>query len=220
MNHKSPLVALNLLFPALALLLSACEEPRQRSEAPAPGVQAAPPPGASTPSPAEASPAEGTTETEVPPVETPSEDDLPEAEPEFSVAMEGDRILVSGALRSKIQVERIVESLALEFPDHRIESTLKVEYHRIPVGWGNRIVSEFLATYLREAAEPRVTYKDTVLTLEGKVRNPGIHRHLTEIAVDAFSGSSTESIDNRIVVEGSAAPGGEGKGRREQKGKP
>ena len=80
------------------------------------------------------------------------------------------KITVSGALRSRIQVERIVETLRREFPEHEIESTLVVDNGRMGVGWGNRVADEFLVMFFQKVNPAKVTYRDTVLTLDGTVK--------------------------------------------------
>lgn len=65
-------------------------------------------------------------------------------EPALDVSLQGNTITVSGGLRSRIQVERIIETLTREFPNRVIENHLHLEYHRNPVGWGNRVADELL----------------------------------------------------------------------------
>ncbi len=196
----------------LVLFLAACEPPRQRDSTEA-AAEPSPPPPASRDAPAETATAPETVAAPSEPAAVPAaaEEELPPAEPELSVALTGDRILVSGALRSRIQVERIVADLSREFPGHKIESDLKIEYHRIPVGWGNRVSAVLFVDYLKLVKSPRITFREGVVTLEGVVPNENLHRELTEIAIDAFSGDTTRDLENRMVIE-AAEPAGAGKG--------
>ncbi len=118
----------------LLLFLSACEKPKQHvsaepQEAPAPEVAAAEV-AAPAPAPAPSSPV---TPAAPPLPEVPApqsqRDPAPfrDPEPELSVARVGQKIVVSGALRSKIQVDRIHEALKRDFADHEIEGTPVVD---------------------------------------------------------------------------------------------
>jgi len=120
--------------------------------------------------------------------------------------MEGKRIVVTGALRSKIQVERILEALSREFPQHEVESSLVVDYDRMGVGWGNRVADEFLVPFLQRVANAKVAYLNTVVTLEGEVKNPGDVQMISEMAVTVFSGSTTQDLKNHLKVSVTAEP--------------
>jgi len=195
----------------LLLVLSGCEKPKQHvsaepQDAPAPEVAAA---EVVAPAPAPSSPV------------TPAAPPLPEGpaprsqsdpapsrdpEPELSVARVGQKIVVSGALRSKIQVDRIHEALKRDFADHEIESSLVVDYDRMGVGWGNRVADEFIVPFLQRVENGKVTYLETVVTLEGEVKSPGEIRMISEMAVPVFSGSTTQDLKNNLKVSSSAKP--------------
>lgn len=185
-----------LLLSGLAAVLWSCEEPRlatpkiveeavkEVAQSSAPAIQEAPvavPPAA--PAPEEPAP------------------DLPRAEPELYVAIEGDRLIVRGALTSRIQQERILETLEREFPDLKIEKDLKLEYHRIPVGWGNRVADPFLVRYLKEVDSPKVSYEDGIVTLDGKAKKGVNVKSLTEMAIETFSGDTTRDLVNHLVKQ-------------------
>lgn len=191
------------------LYLSACEKPQQRvssetqqapatevakaavaTQAPAPSVVPVAPPVSKAPAPV------GGTDP------IPS----PDPEPELSVAMEGQKIVVSGALRSKIQVDRIHEALKRDFPEHEIESSLVVDYDRMGVGWGNRVADEFIVPFLQRVANAKVTYRNAVVTLDGKVKSPGEIQMIAENAIPVFSGSTTQNLQNNLKVSASAKP--------------
>lgn len=182
------------------LFLIGCEKPQQReiaeAEAPAPPPVAAatPPPAPADPAPAAEAQAPASAEADS---TTPTEPGA-EPEPELVVAMEGEKILVSGALRSKIQVERIVETLSREFPDYSVESTLAVDYDRLGVGWGNRVADEFLVPFLQRVENAKVTYRETVVTLDGKVKSPAELQMISEAAINTFSGSTTQDLKNNL----------------------
>lgn len=204
MRHAEPLIqpTPTMTTPPVPLLLAAfilvsCDEPRQRvAELETPPVPATAPQQAPVVLPTDP-------ETPAPAVTSPAQEelDLPPAEPELSVALVGKKIRISGALRSRIQVERIVEDLTNAFPDHEIESDLKIEYHRIAVGWGNRVADPFLVVYLQDVESPVVSYRENTLRLEGKVKGAGKHREISEFAVETFAGDTTEKVENKIVIE-------------------
>lgn len=187
------------------LFLSGCEKPQQRevaeAETPAPPQVAAPEVAAapSAPAPADPAPAAAAPAPSAPAVEAgDSAEPGSEPEPELVVSMEGKKILVSGALRSKIQVERIVETLQREFPEHTVESDLVVDYDRLGVGWGNRVADEFLVPFLQRVENAKVTYRETVVTLDGKVKSPGELQMISEAAINTFSGSTTQDLKNNL----------------------
>jgi hypothetical protein len=193
------------------VFLTACEKPQQRVSAE--GERDAPPvetPESAPPAAVAAAPV-----ASVPPVATTDatgEDAAapapagPDPEPELLVERVGDKIIVAGALRSKIQVERIVETLRREFPGFEIESTLAVDYDRMGVGWGNRVADEFLVPFLHQVADAKVVYHESVLTIGGKVKSPGDLQNLSETAIAAFSGSTTSALKNNLEVSASAKP--------------
>lgn len=177
------------------LLLVSCDPPQlqvekkvESTDTPDPGVESSPAPPASAGSGHTASAAEE------PPDRAPEE-------PELHVAKEGNRIVISGALRSEIQQKRIMETLAMEFPDIKIEGGLTVEFHRNPAGWGNRIADTLLVPYLREVKDPRIQYKDSIVMLGGTVANNADLKRLTEMAIETFTGGNATDIDNQLKVE-------------------
>lgn len=185
-------IALPLAFAAL---LWSCEEPRQRqaqlSEAAA-DAPAAPAPGA----PATSPPPPAVRTADVP---REAEPEPAPADPELYVAIEEGRLIVRGALTSRIQQERILETLQREFPDLAVEKDLRLEYHRHPVAWGNRVADPFLVQYLKMVDSPKVTYKDGIVTLRGKLKNKANLVPLSELAIDTFAGDRTRDLVNHLV---------------------
>lgn len=182
------------------LFLIGCEKPQQRevveAETPAPPEVAAAP---SAPAPVDPASAPGAPAPAAPAADVGnSAEPGSEPEPELVVSIEDKKILVAGALRSKIQVERILETLQREFPEHTVESTLVVDYDRLGVGWGNRVADEFLVPFLQRVENAKVTYREAVVTLDGTVKSPGELRMITEAAIDTFSGSTTEDLKNNL----------------------
>lgn len=184
-----------LLF--LCAILTGCEKPQQRTvevkEEPVEQVAAsapAPVPVADTsPAPvAEAKSAPAPTEP------------LPMEEPIFKIWMADKKITITGGLKSRIQVDRIATTMKEAFPEHEIINELKVEAHRFPVGWGNRLADEFLVPYFKEVKSPGVAYQAGVVSLLGEVKSGSRHRTLTEMAVITFSGELTQDIDNKITI--------------------
>lgn len=174
----------------------ACEEPQTRSKPATGEVSLADAPVAGFKIPEEVGAPAGMSarETAVP------EEELPPAEPELIVTMEGKKITITGAVRSSIQHERIVADMTNAFPDHEIVNEFKLEYHRVAVGWGNRVSDGFLVPYFKEVKSPKVAYEEGIVTLEGEVKDSRMHRMITELAIEIFSGSNTRDINNKITV--------------------
>lgn len=179
-----------------SLCLVACEDPQIRSK-PAAGevsLDDAPKAGFKIP--------EETVAPGIPPesqAQVPVEEPAP-AEPELIVSMEGKQITIRGAVKSSIQHERIVKDMTDAFPDYEIVNEFKLEYHRLPVGWGNRVSDGFLVPYFKQVKSPGVAYREGIVTLEGKVADERMHRFITEMAVEIFAGSYTKDIENKITV--------------------
>ncbi|MCB1203227.1 MAG: hypothetical protein KDN18_03125 [Verrucomicrobiae bacterium] len=133
--------------------------------------------------------------------QAPQDAPVEEKEPDLSVTMKEGKILISGAMRSRLQVERIVETLTREFPDLTVESDLKVDTDRIPVGWGNRIADGLLVPYFQRIKNPGISYHDTVVKLEGTASSLPELRMVSEVTVEMFSGGNTSNIDNQLSVE-------------------
>lgn len=184
------------------LLLVSCERPQlqvKKEAEPLPTevaiTEPAPPDAPADPEPPVAAPVETSATTPV------NSADLPAEEPELHVARNGNKIVVSGALKSPIQQKRIVETLTREFPDCEIESSLKLEHHRIAVGWGNRVADEILVPYLTNVKNPRIGYKDTIITIEGSVPSERELRRVTEAVIETFTGGNATDINNKLTVE-------------------
>jgi len=186
----------------LCAILTGCEKPQQRSvveeKEPAPAVApvtepASLPASVPEPLPVVVSP-------DPAPKPAPPTVPLPMEEPVFKIWMADKKITISGALKSRIQVDRILGTITVAFPGYEIVNNLKVEAHRYPVGWGNRLADEFLVPYFKEAKSPGVTYKEGIVTLLGEVENGGRLQSLTEIAIITFSGELTRDIDNKITT--------------------
>lgn len=121
-------------------------------------------------------------------------------EPLFRIWRADKKITIKGALKSRIQVDRIVAGMTGAFPDDEIVNELKVEAHRFPVAWGNRLVDEFLIPYFKEVKSPGVSYEAGIITLLGEAESGARHRVLTEIAIITFAGELTQNIDNKITT--------------------
>lgn len=121
-------------------------------------------------------------------------------EPVFKIWMADKKISITGGLKSRIQADRIFTTMKEAFPEHEIVNELKVEGHRYPVGWGNRLADELLVPYFKEVKSPGVAYQAGVVTLLGEVENSARHRALTEIAIDTFAGEFTQDVENKITT--------------------
>lgn len=208
-----PRRSVTLILFLLALVFQACEKPQASSErdstretkvAPSP-VEAPAPAPAPPVDPVPAEPVSAPTEAKVSKA-APRNEPLVEQEPDLSVRMTGKKILISGAMRSRLQVERIVETVTREFPDHTVESELKIEGHRVPVGWGNRIADGLIVPYFQRIKDPAISYHDTIVTLEGTAKTLAELRMVTEVSIEMFSGGNTSDVDNRLKVEARPNP--------------
>lgn len=210
-----PRRSLSLVLLVGLLLFPSCEKPQAFKEAEKPGEEAISP--AASPAPeslqAPATPLIPERADPVPAGEKPAVVDrapavepVIEPEPDLSVRKEGTKILISGAMRSRLQVERIVETMTREFPDHSVEVDLEVDTDRVPVGWGNRISDGLLVPYFQRIKNPAISYHDTVVKLEGIAGSLPELRMVTEVAVEMFSGGNTSSIDNQLKVEARTNP--------------
>jgi hypothetical protein len=184
-----------LLF--LCAILTGCEKPQQRTVEVK--EETAPPAAASAPAPVPLADTPPAPVAEAKPAPAPT-DPLPMEEPIFKIWMAEKEITITGGLKSRIQVDRIVTAMTEAFPEHSIVNELKVETHRYPVGWGNRVADEFLVPYFKEVNSPGVAYQTGVVTLLGEVKSGSRHRTLTEMAVITFSGELTQDIDNKITI--------------------
>lgn len=184
-----------LLF--LCAILTGCEKPQQRTaevkEEPVEQVAASAP----APVPVADTPPAPVAEAKSAPAPT---EPLPMEEPIFKIWMADKKITITGGLKSRIQVDRIATTMKEAFPEHEIINELKVEAHRFPVGWGNRLADEFLVPYFKEVKSPGVAYQAGVVSLLGEVKSGSRHRTLTEMAVITFSGELTQDIDNKITI--------------------
>jgi hypothetical protein len=175
----------------LCAVLTGCEKPQQRSvvqeKEPVPQAPASTSVEEVVPVPSPASPP------------TPSESQ-PMEEPFLKIWMVDKKITITGRMKSRLQVDRIVTTMKEAFPEHEIVNELLVEAHRYPVGWGNRLADEFLVPYFKEVKSPGVAYQTGVVTLLGEVENGGRLQSLTEIAVITFSGELTQDIDNKLTT--------------------
>lgn len=177
----------------LCVILTGCEKPSLRSvaEEKEPVLALATPPAPDpVPAPMAETPAPKSTTAEPRSME----------EPVFKIWKKGTTITITGALKSRIQVERIGNTIQETFSDAEIVNDLKVEGHRYPVGWGNRLADELLVPYFKEVKSPGVAYQKGVVTLLGEVDNASRHKVLTEIAIDTFAGDLTRDIDNKITT--------------------
>ncbi len=193
-SQQVPVRFIAFLFASLCLV--ACEEPQVRSKPAADEVSLDDAPTAGFKIPEETvAPGIPSSSQAEPLVEEPAP-----AEPELIVAMEGNKITIRGAVKSSIQHERIVKDMTDAFPEHEIVNEFKLEYHRLPVGWGNRVSDGFLVPYFKQVKSPKVVYREGIVTLEGKLADSRMHRLITELAVEIFAGSYTKDIENKITV--------------------
>ncbi len=123
-------------------------------------------------------------------------------QPELEVYLEGDTIVIQGALKSRLQKKRIADDFARDIPDFKVDDRLVVEAHRYPVGWGNRVSVGFLIPYFMDIEEPYVGYKEGVVILKGKCKQERQIRYYQELAVNIFAGMHLMDIQNEMVVSG------------------
>lgn len=152
-----PLLPLHATLLAIgAFLMSSCEKPQSRSE------QVTPPDR----DPNVISDVNDSSKSKSVEEEKPKE---PE-DALLDVKMTPGKIVVSGALKSRIQIARIEEDLKRAFPKLTIQNDLELEFHRYPVGWGNRVSADLLVPYFQQVKEGRVRYEKGIVLLEGSVK--------------------------------------------------
>ncbi|MDF1656613.1 MAG: hypothetical protein P1U58_03305 [Verrucomicrobiales bacterium] len=142
--------------------------------------------------------------------ETPTTTSAPEPEaeppeftyPELEVYLQGDTIIIQGALKSRLQKKRIADDFARDMPDFKVDDQLVVEAHRYPVGWGNRVSVGFLIPYFTEIEEPYVAYKEGIVILKGKCKDQRSLRLFQELAINIFAGPYLQDIKNEMLVSG------------------
>ncbi len=134
--------------------------------------------------------------------ETGSKPEVPEErefqEPLLRVYREDEKIVLEGALKSRIQINRIEEQLGEAFSGTRIENQLEFDPWRYGVGWGNRVTKGFLIPYFYQVEKPSVEYDDGIITLKGESSRK-VKRRVHEAAAAVFAGAGSRGIDNLIV---------------------
>jgi hypothetical protein len=196
---RSFLTGLTFAFLSL-LLLAGCEDPSltvkaKPDETLAPGavapttnipvVNSAPLPPADTAAPASSSL---------------SESPAAEQGPELTVQWRGEEIVISGAIRSFLQRDRIGEEMGAAFGGTRIVNELEVDTSRIAVGWGNRITEALLIFYFKEIDKAYFSYKDGIITLRGETTKANLIKEFQELTVSVVSGELSRDIVNEIKV--------------------
>lgn len=137
------------------------------------------------------------------------------SEPVLRVFFAEGSIVLEGALKSKIQIERIESQLGEFFSGTRIENRLELDYDRIPVGWGNRVADGFLIPFLSEVEEPFVEYDSGIITLKGKATRTQ-SRTFHQLAGVIFAGAYSKDIKNEMETkEGSGGQKGNGRSKGE-----
>ncbi|MEM9015376.1 MAG: hypothetical protein AAGC68_00080 [Verrucomicrobiota bacterium] len=121
-------------------------------------------------------------------------------QPLLRVFMEGDRVVVEGAIRSYLQHDRIISQLDEGLSEIGVEDRLEVDTNRWGVGWGNRVTEGFLIPYFLEVEEPFVEYEEGVVTLKGN-SSSRLKRIYHELAITIFTGPHSRDLDNLIVTE-------------------
>lgn len=121
-------------------------------------------------------------------------------QPELRVFWEDGAIAIEGALKSRIQVERIGAQLGEAFSGVRIENRLVRDYDRVGVGWGNRVTEGFLIPYFHDIEDAEVGYVDGVVVLKG--RGTRVEKQIFQkLAATIFVGMYSDNIDNQIETE-------------------
>jgi hypothetical protein len=120
--------------------------------------------------------------------------------PELTLQWRGEEIVISGAIRSRLQRDRIGEEMGLAFSGTRVVNELEVDTNRIAVGWGNRITEDLLIFYFKEIDKAFFSYKDGIITLGGQTKQANLIRQFQELTVGVVSGELSRDIVNKIEV--------------------
>ncbi|MEM1440802.1 MAG: hypothetical protein AAGF67_00565 [Verrucomicrobiota bacterium] len=189
-----------LLGIALLALLSSCEDPKLQTKE----VEATPEPSVEEKKMAKEQPApasEAPAAKPEPPKPEPKPEARPEpAYPELAVFLEGETLVIDGALRSRMQKARIAEEMAAAFPHWKVDDRLQQETHRHAVGWGNRVSMGFLIPYFEEIADPYVGFEEGVVVLKGTVGERRQIKFFQELAISVFAGAYLQDIRNEMKV--------------------
>jgi len=196
------------IFPALAILLfiaAGCEKPAlSKKEAPepepAPKVEPAPVVSTSPPPPEPkpvSKPKPGPEKVAVKKEEVDVEPTLPE----FYGAISGNTIELAGAIKSKFALERMIQDLEREFPDHEIINKVEHDYNRIPVKWSSRLAGQFLVRFFKRVPDGIVSYDSGTVRLTGTMDKPSALYPLQIAANETFQDTYTVEIQNELVSE-------------------
>ena len=138
-------------------------------------------------------------EEEVVPQDSEKKDEPEITVPELRVFYEDDVIVAQGALKSRMQMERIEEQMSEAFSGIRVRNEIEVDFTRHPVAWGGRVTEGFLVPYFQDISEPSVEYNDGVIILGGK-GTAHQRRMFQQLAVIVFQDVHSRDITNRIEV--------------------
>lgn len=190
------------LFVTL-LLLTSCEDPSLSEKAkpvettsPVPAAAVDPVSGVPTGESALLTPTESVNQT--PPAS--SQSPAVEQGPELTVQWRGEEIVISGAIRSRLQRDRIGEEMSQAFGGTRVVNELAVDTNRIAVPWGNRITEDLLIFYFKEIDKAFFSYEDGIITLGGEAKQENLIRQFQELTVNVVSGELSRDIVNKITV--------------------
>ena len=120
--------------------------------------------------------------------------------PYFHAYMDGETLVVDGALKSGEQVKQIGSELEEYFSKLKIENKLRKDPRRHAVGWGNRVGDAVLFDYFSYVTDPEIEYKEGVVTLRGSLADQKKLRIVTEMVIAGFSDVWTNDLVNEIKV--------------------
>lgn len=188
-----------LLFFLLFLSVVSCEKPKladKKPESPAPTekTQAAAPKKEAVKQPA---PVESKT-AKSEPVEEVSGDPV---EPVISVTEKGNVVTITGGIKSRLQRQRIIDTLTNGLKEHEIVDELKSGAGWIPLGWENRLAQDLLIPYISVVEDAELHYKEGIVRLEGSVNAERNIRDIQMKVIDVINGPYSKDISNNLSAK-------------------
>jgi hypothetical protein len=118
----------------------------------------------------------------------------------FDLIRDGDRLVLSGRIRSEMQAQDIAAALQIE--GLTLENKLEVDPKTPGVDWGNR-VDEFLPQLVSMVPDLHFHVEDGVITLNGTVKSEQEKNQLQRDVVYVMESPLIRGLKNQLKIEGS-----------------
>ena len=124
--------------------------------------------------------------------------DIEQTLPDLFVVREDDTIIITGAIRSKSQANRIGDQMTAAFPKLTVQNRLVVDYNRMGVSWTGRVADAFLIPFFTKVNDPEFSYIEGIITLKGKIDDQSLFREFQQLATSVFASAMSRDIDNQL----------------------